>query len=379
MPGRTRTYKAILLAIVLAVVAVGAFGVGYYVADPGVATRIKLHFQLKSYYKDIARSVAEDPKLKGVDPERYALEWTSVKTVGLGPIGRYHTMRTYGRNVAGQYVTTNDHGLRSRLSLVEMASQAKANARRGRRNVLLLGSSAAFGEGATDDAHTISGCLSEFLPPERFQVFNLAQGGYVCGTELAMLALVGTYLEPDFVLIMDGFNDAISITYDWPYYKDPRWLPVKDLPGLLNEYATCLGTLARASGGPGRHVFLSLQPLGGFRNDAFLGDTSIKKMWANYPYLLEVVRRVAEQSENASFLDLTSIFQDEKDSSRYFHNNIHMNSEGQRKVAQVMASVVLEQEERYSGPGSSQTRMQMVKNILDTVRPDTYPTAAIPH
>lgn len=376
--GRTRLFGVILRVFFCLLVAAAGFGLGYWAADPDVVSRVKLAFQRRSYFDSLAVQIAGDPKLAGVDARQYADEWLQVKTIEHGPVGRYATLRSYGRGVSGRYVATNDHGLRSDLSLLEMAAQARRNSAQGRRNVLLLGSSAAFGEGALDDARTIAGYLAAKLPADRFQVFNLAQGGYICGTELAMLSLVGVYLEPDYVLVMDGFNDAISTTYDWPYYKDPRWLSVRDREELLNEYYTCLDAMARQAGGPGRRVILSLQPLGGFRNDAFLGDASIGKMWEIYPYLLEVVKAVAAGNENAGFLDLTALFQGEPGAERHFYNNIHLSSPGQEKVAAAMAGAILDLDSGSSGRSAAAARRAQVRNILDRDLSGAYTTARIP-
>jgi lysophospholipase L1-like esterase len=82
---------------------------------------------------------------------------------------------------------------------------------RGLTRIVLLGGSSAAGATATGNDKTIAARLEALLngPGEaRFQVLNFGMGGNYTYGELTRLITEVAYLEPDVVIMFDGFNDA---------------------------------------------------------------------------------------------------------------------------------------------------------------------------
>jgi lysophospholipase L1-like esterase len=83
----------------------------------------------------------------------------------------------------------------------------------GRRRVVILGGSAAFGIGASSDEATFPARLQAVLRARGgrdLEVVNAGAPAYVSGQELARLIYEIVDLEPDVVIIYDGFNDLNS-------------------------------------------------------------------------------------------------------------------------------------------------------------------------
>jgi hypothetical protein len=84
--------------------------------------------------------------------------------------------------------------------------------RPGEKTVLLAGSSAAFGLGATSNAHLIHEELERLLNAAQsdvhYTVINLAQGGWIAEQEAIALDLWGRIFDPDWIVTLDGANDA---------------------------------------------------------------------------------------------------------------------------------------------------------------------------
>ena len=78
--------------------------------------------------------------------------------------------------------------------------------------VLFTGGSAAWGVGATATDRTVAGRMEYYLNTlqsgERYTVINLAMGSWIAFQQFIGLQLWGTQFDPDWVVSMDGFNDA---------------------------------------------------------------------------------------------------------------------------------------------------------------------------
>jgi hypothetical protein len=78
--------------------------------------------------------------------------------------------------------------------------------------VLFTGGSVAWGVGATSTDKTIAGRMEHYLNSlqsgVKYSVVNLGMGGWISYQELVGLSLWGLQFDPDWVVVMDGFNDA---------------------------------------------------------------------------------------------------------------------------------------------------------------------------
>jgi hypothetical protein len=80
------------------------------------------------------------------------------------------------------------------------------------RVVLFTGGSVAWGLGATSTAATIAGRMQYYLNTRqnktKYTVVNLGMGSYIAYQQYIALGLWGAPFDPDWVVSMDGFNDA---------------------------------------------------------------------------------------------------------------------------------------------------------------------------
>jgi hypothetical protein len=78
--------------------------------------------------------------------------------------------------------------------------------------VLFTGGSAAWGVGATATDRTVAGRMQYYLNTEQsgehYTVINLAMGSWIAFQQFIGLQLWGSQFDPDWVVSMDGFNDA---------------------------------------------------------------------------------------------------------------------------------------------------------------------------
>ena len=100
-------------------------------------------------------------------------------------------------NQSTKHFTINELGFRE-----TGAKQSKV----GRKKIVLIGGSTAFGTGLNGDDETIGRFLEEFLGVE---VINAAVIGHGSGQELVYLLTELTDLKPDLVVALDGYNDFI--------------------------------------------------------------------------------------------------------------------------------------------------------------------------
>src|SRR5580700_736164 len=106
-------------------------------------------------------------------------------------------------------VRTNSLGFNDRHEF-DLSSPYKKAA--NERVVLFTGGSAAWGVGATATDRTVAGRMEYYLNTlqsgERYTVINLAMGSWIAFQQFIGLQLWGPQFDPDWVVAMDGFNDA---------------------------------------------------------------------------------------------------------------------------------------------------------------------------
>ena len=106
-------------------------------------------------------------------------------------------------------VRTNSLGYNDSHEFVVGRSYKKAA---NEKVVLFTGGSAAWGVGATATDRTAAGRMQYYLNSlqsgERYTVINLAMGSWIAFQQFIGLQLWGPEFDPDWVVSMDGFNDA---------------------------------------------------------------------------------------------------------------------------------------------------------------------------
>jgi lysophospholipase L1-like esterase len=106
----------------------------------------------------------------------------------------------------GRHFSTNALGLRG-----PETSAAKPE---GVFRIAVLGGSAAWGYGSSSDAATVPAQLQSelesFRSDLRIEILNAAQPGYVSTQELIFFHREVAKLEPDLVLLLDGYNDIVA-------------------------------------------------------------------------------------------------------------------------------------------------------------------------
>jgi lysophospholipase L1-like esterase len=116
------------------------------------------------------------------------------------------------RNTGQQYparIRTNALGFNDAHEFDYAVPYAKAP---NEKTVLFTGGSAAWGIGATSTQATVAGRMEHHLNSmqgrTKYTVVNLAMGGWIAYQQFLGLQLWGESFRPDWVVVMDGFNDA---------------------------------------------------------------------------------------------------------------------------------------------------------------------------
>ena len=366
--------KLIGVAIVLGVV--GSYLGILYLVDTftgsfGLAHLLNSKNIMGKHREELIEKIQRDPHFNDVDVEGYIKEVEKIITMEKKRnLGNWVSFKSFTPNVVGRHITTNDYGIRSPWSLREMVQRARNNRRADIRNIVILGGSTAFGYGVINDKQTISRVLNSMLGEDGYEVFNLAQGGFTSFMDLFSLSAIGLYLEPDIIIVMEGYADIFHLAYKsnggelaWGLFSgserksDPKFafgFHYQNLDAILR-----LGTQSD------RQVILAFQPLSGFENDSTIDNDKIKKVWTFYPRIREMMRLVAENN-GAEFLDLSTIFKEEKNSSINFFDQVHLTVTGQRKVASVFAEKIKGLDvKKTEQVDSFQLREKWIKDILE--------------
>ncbi len=106
-------------------------------------------------------------------------------------------------NLRSRFYRTNALGLRGPETALEKPA--------GRFRIAVLGGSAAWGLGSTADDRSLPGRLEAHLrernPSRELEVINAGQPGYTSGQELIYFHRLISRMNPDLVLLFDGYND----------------------------------------------------------------------------------------------------------------------------------------------------------------------------
>jgi len=137
----------------------------------------------------------------------YEVNWAEV--VVMVPVP--YVGGNYKPNIRGIYVNTNDLGFRGVTDHEQLVKEARILKSSGFKIVVLTGGSAAFGAFSDDDDTTITAYLNLFLTQigRRVKVYNFAMGSYTSDDELASLVMYASDTDPDLLVVMDGYNDAV--------------------------------------------------------------------------------------------------------------------------------------------------------------------------
>jgi hypothetical protein len=124
--------------------------------------------------------------------------------------GRYRTFLNTFTNVPyAADVTTNSLGFNDRHEFDYTKAYKKAP---NERVVLFTSGSAGWGLGSTSNESTVPGRMQHYLnimqSDVKYTVINLAMGSWIAFQEFLALELWGEAFDPDWIVVMDGFNDA---------------------------------------------------------------------------------------------------------------------------------------------------------------------------
>ena len=350
MPDSDTSKKNISVSIAI-IVGVVLFYMGVlYLADKFTGSLNLAHFlnskkTMDNHRKELMEKIQRDFHFKNVNAEEYVKEVEQIITMEKKRnLGEWVSFKSFTPNISGAYVTTNDYGMRSRFNLREMVQRARSNRSKGIRNIIILGGSVAFGYGAVNDKQTISSVLNDILREDKYEVFNLAQGGFTSFMDLFSLSTIGLYLEPDIIIVMEGYADTYHLFYDSKGGELAWGLFSQSDEKFNSQFAFSfhyqnLDAILRLGVHKNRQVILALQPLSGFENNSTIENEKIKKIWPLYPRIREMMRLVAE-TNNAEFLDLSVIFKGEKNSSINFFDKAHLTVTGQKKVAMTFVEAI---------------------------------------
>ena len=349
----------------------GSFGLAHFLNSKNT---------MNNHRKELVEKIQRDPHFANINVDEYIEEVERIITMDKRrDLGEWVSFKSFTPNVSGKYITTNDFGMRSKWSLAEMVKRARKNRKEGIRNIVILGGSVAFGYGATNDENTISHVLNSMLKTDGYEVFNLAQGGFTSFMDLFSLTSIGLYLEPDIIIVMEGYADTYHLAYKsiggelaWgPFSQSEQKTDPEFAFGLHFQN---LNNILRLGANSNQKSIIALQPLSGFENNSTIEIKKINKMWDFYPRIREVMK-LAAKNNNAEFVDLSVIFKEEKKASINFFDKIHLTVTGQRKVAEVIYKKIKNLGTKKPGTVNfSQLRKTWIKNILEQDYKGKYKT-----
>jgi len=134
-------------------------------------------------------------------------------------------------------VTSNNHGFNDRRDFSLTQPYRKAA---NERVVLFSGGSTAWGVGSSSPDTTIAGRMEYHLNSMqtgiKYTVVNLGQGSWIAYQQFVGLELFGSSFDPDWVVVMDGHNDAgVGCATSQGTYN-PLYFPV--MKSYIDAYIT---------------------------------------------------------------------------------------------------------------------------------------------
>ncbi len=375
MPDSNTSKKNFLISVAIILGVVGSyFGIFYLVSKFSDSFSLG-HFLnskniMEGHRKELIAKIKRDSHFKNINAEEYVKEVEQIITMDKKRnLGEWVSYKSFTPNISGSYITTNDYGMRSRWNLKEMVQRARRNRVNDIDNVIILGGSVAFGYGAVNDKQALSSVLNDILGEDRYEVFNLAQGGFTSFMDLFSLSTIGLYLEPNIIIVMEGHADTSHLVYEskggelaWGLFSQSD---EKSKPQFaFSFHYQNLDAILRLGAHRDRQVILALQPLSGFENNSTIDNEKVKKIWSYYPRIREIMR-LAANNNNAEFIDLSVIFRDEKNASINFFDKAHLTVTGQKKVAMILAKTIEDLvAKRSQQMDYFQLRRDSVRNIL---------------
>src|SRR5262245_17439160 len=128
-------------------------------------------------------------------------------TTAPGPYKKWFD--SFKNEIISADITTNSLGFNDRHEFSYSHRYQKAE---NERVVLFTGGSTAWGVGATSNDTTIAGRMQHHLNrlqhDHKYTVINLSMGSWIAFQEFLALELWGEVFQPDWIVVMDGFNDA---------------------------------------------------------------------------------------------------------------------------------------------------------------------------
>lgn len=264
-------------------------------------------------------------------------------------------------NVRRKDVTTNDLGFRGTLNYQEQIALAKSIHNKGGKVVVFLGGSAAFGCDSSSDETSIVGYLNRIAKEENLSIttFNFGMGSYTSTQELACLIFYALDLEPDLVVVYDGFNDMVrvvskkfynvgvkipfafprirksypqqysSVFLDRKYNNNDDEVDQKALKEVLDNYEKNLSIMVKIMETYGKKTLLTVQPYRGFRN----GLNPQEKENSIYEEFIKRAKKIAREEIKAEYIETTDLLEDKKNVDDYFDDAVHMKDLGYGLVA----------------------------------------------
>ncbi|MDY6991295.1 MAG: SGNH/GDSL hydrolase family protein [Pseudomonadota bacterium] len=259
---------------------------------------------------------------------------------------------------------------------------------------IVLGGSAAFGQGLTDDHQTFASEISRINP--KYNLLNAAMVGFLSGQELSQMVHYLSDFKPSLYILFDGWNDIfVPFTYvkDWPvshapigfnnnffmieqrlyhYYlvnkrdekdKDKSIATLPPLGEPLDEaeyfhkikerYIANILKMSKFSKSNGANFLLVFQPELGNKKIISSAERNTLKTWNQSLHYLD--KKIPEkykqfitdvkqtlQEHNILFIDINEISEFNENPKTLFYDPVHPNSLGHKIIAKIINSVLLE-------------------------------------